>query len=162
MTLRRRAGDLATTYWAAGHDHWNQRRGLLLSSVHQRNPRMSSPRDCLRRADDAKQRAAQAKEPFYKSAYERVAEYWMLLARLPCFAAGDRDRECFAIGHSELDNIGAVSLRSEDHDTVPCRWWSSLAPFKPIKEQSTLPLKRAKTFLQRLQRCLRHFRGRPR
>jgi hypothetical protein len=25
---------------------------------------MSSPRDCLRRADDAKQRAAQAKEPF--------------------------------------------------------------------------------------------------
>jgi hypothetical protein len=43
---------------------------------------MSSPRDCLRRADDAKQRAAQAKEPFFKSAYERVAEYWMLLARI--------------------------------------------------------------------------------
>jgi hypothetical protein len=31
---------------------------------------------------DAKQRAAQAREPFIKSAYEKVAEYWMLLAQL--------------------------------------------------------------------------------
>jgi hypothetical protein len=43
---------------------------------------MSSPGDCLRRADDAKQRAAQATDPLIKSAYERMAEYWMLLARL--------------------------------------------------------------------------------
>ena len=44
---------------------------------------MSSERDtCRRRADDAKQCAAQARDPFIKSAYEKVAEYWMLLAQL--------------------------------------------------------------------------------
>jgi len=44
---------------------------------------MSSERDtCLKKADDAKQRAAQATEPFVKSAYEKVAEHWKLLARL--------------------------------------------------------------------------------
>ena len=44
---------------------------------------MSSERDtCLKKADDAKQRAAQATEPFVKSAYEKVAEHWVLLARL--------------------------------------------------------------------------------
>ena len=44
---------------------------------------MSSERDiCLRRADDAKRRATQATEPSIKSAYEKVAEHWMLLARL--------------------------------------------------------------------------------
>ncbi len=44
---------------------------------------MSSERiDCRRKADDAKQRAAQASEPFMRSAYEKVAEHWMLLARL--------------------------------------------------------------------------------
>jgi hypothetical protein len=44
---------------------------------------MSSERvDCRRKADDARQRAAQASEPFVKSAYEKVAEHWMLLARL--------------------------------------------------------------------------------
>jgi hypothetical protein len=37
---------------------------------------------CRRKADDARQRAAQASEPFVKSAYEKVAEHWMLLARL--------------------------------------------------------------------------------
>jgi hypothetical protein len=46
-------------------------------------PRMSSERDTFRRkADEAKQRAAQASEPFMRSAYEKVAEHWMLLARL--------------------------------------------------------------------------------
>jgi hypothetical protein len=46
-------------------------------------PRMSSERNtCLQKADDAKQRAAQATEPFMKSAYEKVAEHWTLLARL--------------------------------------------------------------------------------
>ena len=44
---------------------------------------MSSERDtCLKKADDAKQRAAQATEPSVKSAYEKVAKHWMLLARL--------------------------------------------------------------------------------
>jgi hypothetical protein len=44
---------------------------------------MSSGRDaCRRKADDARQRAAQAGEPFVKSAYEKVAEHWILLARL--------------------------------------------------------------------------------
>jgi hypothetical protein len=44
---------------------------------------MSSERDTYRRkADEAKQRAAQASEPFMRSAYEKVAEHWMLLARL--------------------------------------------------------------------------------
>jgi hypothetical protein len=42
---------------------------------------MSSPRDCLRRVDDAKHRAARASEPFYKSAYEKTAECWMVFAR---------------------------------------------------------------------------------
>jgi hypothetical protein len=43
---------------------------------------MSSERvDCRRKADDARQRAAQASEPFMRSAYEKVAEHWMLLAR---------------------------------------------------------------------------------
>jgi hypothetical protein len=42
---------------------------------------MSSERDtCRRRADDAKQRAAQAREPFIKSAYEKVAACWLVLA----------------------------------------------------------------------------------
>ena len=45
-------------------------------------PRMSSERNtCLQKADDAKQRAAQATEPFMKSAYEKVAEHWTILAR---------------------------------------------------------------------------------
>jgi hypothetical protein len=49
---------------------------------------MSSERDtCRRRADDAKQRAAQATEPSIKGAYEKVAEHWMLLARLELAAA---------------------------------------------------------------------------
>ncbi len=44
---------------------------------------MSSERDTYRqKADEARQRAAQASEPFVKSAYEKVAEHWMLLARL--------------------------------------------------------------------------------
>jgi len=53
-------------------------------------PRMSSERDaCLRKADEAKQRATQATEPPIKSAYEKVAEHWMLLARLESLVAGD-------------------------------------------------------------------------
>jgi hypothetical protein len=46
--------------------------------------------DCLQRADDAKQRAAQATEPSIKSAYEKVAEYWMLLARLESLVAAEK------------------------------------------------------------------------
>ena len=52
---------------------------------------MSSERDyCRRRADDAKQRAAQATEPFMKSAYDKVPEHWMLLARLDSFLGGEK------------------------------------------------------------------------
>jgi hypothetical protein len=49
--------------------------------------------DCLQRADDAKQRAAQATEPSIKSAYEKVAEYWMLLARLESLVAAEKNSE---------------------------------------------------------------------
>jgi hypothetical protein len=57
-------------------------------------PRMSSERDiCRRRADDAKQRAAQASEPFFKSAYEKVAEYWMVLAQVDSLLSALRDEK---------------------------------------------------------------------
>jgi hypothetical protein len=50
-------------------------------------PRMSSEKDTFRRkADEAKQRAAQASESFMRSAYAKVAEHWMLLARLDSLA----------------------------------------------------------------------------
>jgi hypothetical protein len=55
---------------------------------------MSSERDaCLRKADDAKQRAAQATEPFMKSAYEKVAEHWTLLARLESLIGNEKINE---------------------------------------------------------------------
>jgi hypothetical protein len=54
-------------------------------------PRMSSETDtCLRKADDAKQRAAQATEPSIKSAYEKVAEHWKLLARLESLISSEK------------------------------------------------------------------------
>jgi hypothetical protein len=57
-------------------------------------PRMSSERDiCLRRADEAKQRAAQSTEPSIKSAYEKVAEHWMLLAQLDSLVAAEINSE---------------------------------------------------------------------
>ena len=55
---------------------------------------MSSQREaCQRRADEAKQRAAQATEPFMKSAYEKVAEHWMLLARLESLVGDEKNNE---------------------------------------------------------------------
>src|SRR5215467_2622815 len=55
---------------------------------------MSSERDaCLRKADEAKQRAAQATEPSIKSAYEKVAEHWMLLARLESLVGAEKNSE---------------------------------------------------------------------
>jgi hypothetical protein len=55
---------------------------------------MSSERNiCLQKADDAKQRAAQATEPFMKSAYERVAEHWTLLARLESLIGDEKINE---------------------------------------------------------------------
>ena len=55
---------------------------------------MSSERDtCLQKADDAKQRAAQATEPFMKSAYEKVAENWTLLARLESLIGNEKINE---------------------------------------------------------------------
>ena len=57
-------------------------------------PRMSSERDiCLRRADEAKRRATQATEPSIKSAYEKVAEHWMLLARVESLVAAEKNSE---------------------------------------------------------------------
>ena len=50
---------------------------------------MSSERDiCLRRAEE--RHATQATEPSMKSAYEKVAEHWMLLARLESFVAAEK------------------------------------------------------------------------
>jgi hypothetical protein len=43
----------------------------------------------MRRADDAKERAARASEPFYKSAYEKTAECWTVLARIDSFLHDD-------------------------------------------------------------------------
>jgi hypothetical protein len=55
---------------------------------------MSSERDtCLRKADDAKQRAAQATAPFMKRAYEKVAEHWTLLARLESLIGNEKINE---------------------------------------------------------------------
>ena len=74
----------AATRGSACSARANQFRTLLPGSVHfEEPPPMSSERvDCRRKADEARQRAAQASEPFVKSAYEKVAEHWMLLARL--------------------------------------------------------------------------------
>ena len=53
---------------------------------------MSSEKDtCPQRAEDAKQHAAQANEPSIKSAHEKVAEYWMLLARLESLLRDDNE-----------------------------------------------------------------------
>ena len=55
---------------------------------------MSSERDtCLRKADEAKQRAAHATEPSIKSAYEKVAEHWMVLAQLDSLLSLLRDEK---------------------------------------------------------------------
>jgi hypothetical protein len=55
---------------------------------------MSSERDtCLRKADDAKQRAAQATEPSVKSAYGKVAEHWKLLAQLESLISNEKNNE---------------------------------------------------------------------
>ena len=51
---------------------------------------MSSERDASqRKAEDAKQRAARASESFYKSAYEKAAECWTVLARIDSFLHDD-------------------------------------------------------------------------
>jgi hypothetical protein len=55
---------------------------------------MSSEIDtCRRKADDARKRAAQASEPFVKSAYEKVAEHWTLLARLESLIGNEKINE---------------------------------------------------------------------
>jgi len=79
---------------------------------------MSSERvDCRRKADEARQRAAQASEPFVKSAYEKVAEHWMLLARLDTIVhdetitkppSQDRDGEV-AITAPRIDGRNRIS-----------------------------------------------------
>jgi len=55
---------------------------------------MSSERDtCRPKAEEAKQRAAQASEPFMRSAYEKVAEHWILIARLDSLIHDENNNE---------------------------------------------------------------------
>ena len=57
-------------------------------------PRMSSERDASqRKAEDAKQRAARASESFFKSAYEKAAECWTVLARTDFLLHDEKDNE---------------------------------------------------------------------
>jgi len=51
---------------------------------------------CRRRADDAKQRAAQARDPVIKNAYEKVAEYWMLFAQLVSLLGDEKITKTFS------------------------------------------------------------------
>src|SRR5262249_597396 len=79
-------------------------------------PRMSSERDaCLRKADEARQRAAQATEPSTKSAYEKVAEYWMLLARLESFLAA---KKITKMPSKRLSGCGAARQAHREHRTL--------------------------------------------
>jgi hypothetical protein len=70
-------------------------RDLSPGSVHLRNRRACHQRGttCLQKADEAKQRAAQASEPFMKRAYEKVAEHWTLLARLESLIGNKKNNE---------------------------------------------------------------------
>jgi hypothetical protein len=78
---------------------------------------MSSQRDaCRRKADEAKQRAAHATEPFMKSAYEKVAEHWMLLARLESFV-GDEESNEEAQQVRTLTSEVAVSAAFRQHSS---------------------------------------------
>jgi hypothetical protein len=54
---------------------------------------MSSERDCRRKADDANRWAAHAREPFFKSAYEKTAECWTVLARMDSLLHDEKDNE---------------------------------------------------------------------
>ena len=54
---------------------------------------MSSERDSQRKAEDLKQRAARASESFYKSAYEKAAECWTVLARTDSLLHDEKDNE---------------------------------------------------------------------
>ena len=77
---------------AAGHGQLTNAALDAWFGAFEEPPRMSSERDtCRRRADDAKQRAAQATDPVIKNAYEKVAEYWMLLARLESLLHDDNE-----------------------------------------------------------------------
>jgi hypothetical protein len=76
------------------HDHWPTPHPAGWFGAFEEPPRVSSERDtCLQKADDAKQRAAQATEPFMKSAYEKVAEHWTLLARLESLIGNEKINE---------------------------------------------------------------------
>ena len=67
---------------------------------------MSSQRDaCQRRADEAKQRAAQATEPFMKSAYETVAP-----TRAIAHNAEEIRRRICCGGFPELINFGGICI----------------------------------------------------
>jgi len=86
-------GDVATRLIEARHETSLNRVGA--ARVHNRNGRGRGfgHDTCRRRADDAKQRAAQASESFFKSAYEKVAEHWMVLAQLDSLLSVLRDEK---------------------------------------------------------------------
>ena len=89
-----RRPELATTRRAAGHGQLTNAALDAWFGAFEEPPRMSSERDtCRRRADDAKQRAAQATDPVIKNAYEKVAEYWMLLAQLDSLLGDEKNNE---------------------------------------------------------------------
>jgi hypothetical protein len=73
---------------------------------------MSSPRECLRRADDAKERAVRASEPFYKSAYEKTAECWTVLARIDSFLHDEHKSLHGDIGRAPVGLYAALTGRS--------------------------------------------------
>src|ERR1700745_3498462 len=78
---------------APNHDPWPTPH-LPPGAVHLRILRVCHQRNtCLQKADDAKQRAAEATEPFMKSAYEKVAEHWTLLARLESLIGNEKINE---------------------------------------------------------------------
>jgi len=90
----RRPG-LATTRRAAGHDQLTNPALDAWFGAFEEPPRMSSEIGTLveGRADDAKQRAAQARDPVIENAYEKVAEYWMLLAQLDSLLGDEKNNE---------------------------------------------------------------------
>ena len=90
-----RRPELATTRRAAGHGQLTNAALDAWFGAFEEPPRMSSERGTLveGRADDAKQRAAQATDPVIKNAYEKVAEYWMLLAQLDSLLGDEKNNE---------------------------------------------------------------------
>src|SRR5262245_64451752 len=95
-----RAGTCHDATGVVRHDQLTNAALAVWFGAFEEPPHMSSERDtCLRRAEDAKQRAAQASEPSIKSAYEKAAEYF-------CPHVNPSTRRCASSGRT---------ARSEEH-----------------------------------------------